>query len=176
MSQQLQRTMKRIPRDVKQRHGYDAHMRERPAGEPRHRWARVWLVKHRFLTDVESRKVGEVQHPRLVKAKGRDANGTEFLATYEWRALRMKVLKRYGTRCQCCGATPADGVRMHVDHIKPRRDFPELALEESNLQVLCEVCNHGKGNWDRTDWRPAETDEGRDAAVMPIWYRQEIKH
>jgi len=20
--------------------------------------------------------------------------------------------------------------------------------------VLCEVCNHGKGNWDETDWRP----------------------
>ncbi len=42
---------------------------------------------------------------------------------------------------------------MHVDHIKPRRKYPELALSRSNLQVLCNLCNHGKGNWDETDWR-----------------------
>lgn len=76
-----------------------------------------------------------------------------FLASYEWRRVRMVVLKRDGARCSCCGATAADGVRMHVDHIKPSKHFPELALDQKNLQVLCEVCNHGKGNWDRTDWR-----------------------
>lgn|GEM_PF-3203751 len=76
-----------------------------------------------------------------------------FLDTYEWRRIRMTILKRDGARCACCGATPADGVRMHVDHIKPRRIFPALALDPKNLQVLCELCNHGKGNWDMTDWR-----------------------
>jgi hypothetical protein len=77
----------------------------------------------------------------------------DFLQSYEWRRVRMEALKKYGTRCQCCGATPADGVKMNVDHIKPRKLFPQLALDISNLQVLCEVCNHGKGNWDMTDWR-----------------------
>lgn len=77
----------------------------------------------------------------------------DFLQSYEWRRLRYKVIRDRGRRCECCGATPADGVRMHVDHIRPRRLFPELALDESNLQVLCEACNHGKGNWDQTDWR-----------------------
>ena len=43
---------------------------------------------------------------------------------------------------------------MNVDHIKPRKKFPELALVEDNLQVLCGACNHGKGNWDQTNWRP----------------------
>lgn len=76
-----------------------------------------------------------------------------FLETYEWRKLRMEALKLYGARCQCCGATAKDGIRIHVDHIKPRKDHPELALELSNLQVLCGPCNHGKGNWDSTDWR-----------------------
>jgi len=76
-----------------------------------------------------------------------------FLSSYGWRQLRMKVLVARGARCECCGATRADGVKLHVDHIKPRRKYPELSLEESNLQVLCEVCNHGKGNWDETDWR-----------------------
>ena len=79
-----------------------------------------------------------------------------FLLSYEWRRVRMEVLKRDGARCVCCGATPKDGVKMHVDHIKPRRKFPELALNKDNLQVLCEVCNHGKGNWDQTDWRKNE--------------------
>ena len=78
-----------------------------------------------------------------------------FLSTYEWRCLRMEALRKYGARCACCGATPADGLKMHVDHIKPRRLFPQLALSIDNLQVLCEECNHGKGNWDMTDWRNA---------------------
>jgi 5-methylcytosine-specific restriction endonuclease McrA len=76
-----------------------------------------------------------------------------FLQSYEWRKLRMEALKLHGARCQCCGATPATGAIMNVDHIKPRRLFPAKALDLSNLQVLCHECNHGKGNWDQTDWR-----------------------
>lgn len=79
----------------------------------------------------------------------------EFLASYAWRKLRYSVLVAYGARCMACGRTPKDGVKMHVDHIKPRRLYPELALVRSNLQILCEECNHGKGNWDQTDWRPS---------------------
>lgn len=77
----------------------------------------------------------------------------KFLQSYEWRKLRMEALKLHGARCQCCGASPAAGAVMNVDHIKPRKIFPELALSLSNLQVLCGDCNHGKGNWDQTDWR-----------------------
>lgn len=70
-----------------------------------------------------------------------------------WRDLRYKVLVKYGARCQCCGATRHDNVRIHVDHIKPRSRFPELELVEDNLQVLCEPCNMGKRASDLTDWR-----------------------
>ena len=49
---------------------------------------------------------------------------------------------------------------MNVDHIKPRRLFPDLALSLDNLQVLCHECNHGKGNWDMTDWRELIVDVG----------------
>lgn len=45
---------------------------------------------------------------------------------------------------------------IHVDHIKPRSIFPSLELDISNLQILCEACNLGKGAWDQTDWRPKE--------------------
>ncbi|CAB4152595.1 HNHc domain containing protein [uncultured Caudovirales phage] len=77
----------------------------------------------------------------------------DFLLSYEWRRLRMQALKLHGVKCQCCGASPSTGAIMNVDHIKPRKFFPGLALEITNLQVLCHECNHGKGNWDETDWR-----------------------
>lgn len=76
-----------------------------------------------------------------------------FLQTFEWRRLRMQAIKKYGSKCMCCGATPQSGAIMNVDHIKPRKIFPELALDMNNLQILCHDCNHGKGNWDMTDWR-----------------------
>lgn len=85
-----------------------------------------------------------------------------FLKTYEWRRVRMVVLNKYGSRCQCCGATPKDGAVMNVDHIKPRRLFPQLALDLNNLQILCHDCNHGKGNWDMTDWRGELSSEQVD--------------
>jgi 5-methylcytosine-specific restriction endonuclease McrA len=91
--------------------------------------------------------------PAPPKVAGIDVTTTEFLSTYEWRKTRMVALKKYGARCQCCGSTPATGAVIHVDHIKPRKLFPHLALDVDNLQVLCHECNHGKGNWDQTDWR-----------------------
>lgn len=83
-----------------------------------------------------------------------DPNGADFLSSFAWRKVRMDVLERRGRRCECCGATPADGKTVvHVDHIKPRKFFPHLALDIDNLQVLCSECNHGKGNFYQTDWR-----------------------
>lgn len=92
-----------------------------------------------------------------------DVSSVEFLSTYQWRKVRLIALTRDGSRCACCGATPATGAVMNVDHIKPRKRFPELALDPANLQVLCHECNHGKGNWDMTDFRQQESPKSRDA-------------
>jgi 5-methylcytosine-specific restriction endonuclease McrA len=59
-------------------------------------------------------------------------------------------------------------VVINVDHIKPRRKYPELALTESNLQVLCGTCNHGKGSWDETDWRRNPVDTAYEQH-KPVW-------
>jgi 5-methylcytosine-specific restriction endonuclease McrA len=83
-----------------------------------------------------------------------DPNSPEFLLSYEWRSLRMKVLAHYGSTCMCCGATRETGAIINVDHIRSRKVAPGLALAFDNLQVLCDACNHGKSNWDETDWRP----------------------
>lgn len=95
---------------------------------------------------------GTITTPK--KKKKEFVKTDEFLKSYEWRKLRMLAIKKYGSKCMCCGATPATGEIMNVDHIKPRKYYPELALDLDNLQILCSPCNHGKGNWDETDWRP----------------------
>lgn len=77
----------------------------------------------------------------------------EFLKTFDWLQLRMRALTKLGSRCSCCGATPNnDGVKICVDHVKPRKFYPQLALDINNLQILCEDCNFGKGNGFPVDW------------------------
>ena len=86
-----------------------------------------------------------------------DPTSNGFLESKAWKRLRYMALQKYGAQCMCCGATPASGSVMNVDHIRPRRLFPQLALDLNNLQVLCGLCNEAKGNWDMTDWRARVT-------------------
>lgn len=81
-----------------------------------------------------------------------------FYDSWAWKDLRLQVLQKYGRRCQCCGAKPekTNKVVINVDHIKPLRNYPELALDINNLQVLCSDCNMGKGYWNTTDFRDAQ--------------------
>jgi 5-methylcytosine-specific restriction endonuclease McrA len=76
-----------------------------------------------------------------------------FYNSPEWLSLRYRALKEMGARCMLCGATPRTGAQIHVDHIKPRSIYPELAFDINNLQILCRACNMGKLNKDFTDWR-----------------------
>jgi 5-methylcytosine-specific restriction endonuclease McrA len=74
----------------------------------------------------------------------------DFYRSWEWKQVRFQVLKYYGAVCMLCHS-PYDIV---VDHIKSRREHPELALSFDNLQVLCDSCNRGKGRYDESDFRP----------------------
>lgn len=76
-----------------------------------------------------------------------------FYTSAEWSYARYDALKRYGGQCACCGASAKTGATMHVDHIKPLRDFWHLRLDLNNLQVLCNMCNRGKGRRHQDDWR-----------------------
>ena len=61
--------------------------------------------------------------------------------TPEWRRLRLLVLRRDGYRCVWCGKDVSGWRAMRVDHIKPVRTHPHLALNPSNLRVLCVQCD-----------------------------------
>jgi len=60
-----------------------------------------------------------------------------------WR-LRAQVLMRDSAKCRLCGATPADGAKLQVDHVQPWSKGGETTTD--NLQILCEVCNIGKSD------------------------------
>jgi 5-methylcytosine-specific restriction endonuclease McrA len=78
--------------------------------------------------------------PKYVKGMGAD-----FYLTREWRSLRWRVLVASDGRCQMCGRGKVNGILIHVDHVISRHNRPDMELEFSNLQVLCEDCNIGKG-------------------------------
>lgn len=104
--------------------------------------------KSTMVVQKPSKKVKKSRSSKTCRVASKD-----FLKTFEWRKLRMQALVLYGNKCMCCGTSPSTGGVVNVDHIKPRKLFPELALELTNLQILCSACNHGKGNWNSTDWR-----------------------
>lgn len=122
-------------------------------GDLSHKISRITLESAFLASDSQTRFNAA---PKKKLPPIPDVAKDAFLQSYEWRRLRMEALKKYGPRCQCCGASVSDGAVMNVDHIKPRRVYPELALSLDNLQILCGECNHGKGNWDMTDWRKVD--------------------
>jgi len=81
------------------------------------------------------------------------SDATTFYNSKEWRRLRYQAFRKYGNKCSVCGRGASDGMVMHVDHIKPRSLHPHLALEISNLQIMCHECNVSKSNKDDIKWR-----------------------
>jgi 5-methylcytosine-specific restriction endonuclease McrA len=69
-----------------------------------------------------------------------------FLKSKEWKELRLKALELYGLVCMQCGRENSREYPINVDHIKPRKFFPELSLDITNLQPMCGPCNKKKGN------------------------------
>ena len=60
----------------------------------------------------------------------------------EWRALRMKVLKRDNYQCRQCGATKEEcGYQLEVHHIIPPKGNKELFYNIDNCVTLCKWCH-----------------------------------
>ena len=95
----------------------------------------------------------------------------KFYKSKEWKAIRVRVLKRDNYECQECKRNglvytdahdPEKHKRLDVDHIKEIYTHPELALEMDNLQTLCIPCHNKKhkrfffkkkeNRWDDERW------------------------
>lgn len=70
-----------------------------------------------------------------------DKSRNSFYNSTAWRHKREEILERDHHECIWCKAegkvtTDKDTI-LEVDHIKELSEFPELALEDSNLRTLC---------------------------------------
>lgn len=145
---------------------------------------------NREVLEAQTRKKAQSRTDEAIANKANELYGPtfsakdEFYKSWEWRTLRVEALKEHGRSCQCCGASPghldASGkpVRICVDHIKPLSKYWNLRLERTNLQILCDECNQGKGNWDETDFRPSAPDEWvtTDEDIDPALIHQLTDH
>lgn len=82
----------------------------------------------------------------------------KFYDSKEWKVEREKIKRRDNYECQECkrqGRVTIDTngysesakrkkIQLVVDHIKELEDYPELALEEENLETLCVSCHNEK--------------------------------
>ncbi len=60
------------------------------------------------------------------------------------KSRRFAILKRDGYKCQLCGRSQDDGVKLHIDHRVPHAKGG--SNEDDNLWTLCEDCNLGKSD------------------------------
>ena len=95
------------------------------------------------------------QSPVAPIPKATPLHDGKFYASWEWKQARYEALMRHGHRCMCCGWTAKSGQPGHlvVDHIKALKKRPDLALDQGNLQILCNDCNMGKGGARADDFR-----------------------
>ena len=82
----------------------------------------------------------------------------KFYDSGEWKRTRVKIKKRDNYECQECkrnGRVQTDTneysesakrkkIQLVVDHIKELEDYPELALDEDNLETSCVDCHNKK--------------------------------
>ena len=72
--------------------------------------------------------------------KADDANGTKALIrSRRYREWGQRLANSRGNMCRLCWERDRRVVKYdHKHHIKPREEAPELAMDESNIDLLCE--------------------------------------
>ncbi len=99
-----------------------------------------------------------------MKSMSRSAKKVDaFYTTRDWHKLRSRtkaLWKRNGWPCGVCGEALDWTSRVTVDHIKERKEYPELAYEPTNLQCTCHPCNTRKSAARRQRNRPEIGPDG----------------
>ena len=107
-----------------------------PAGRT-HTWSdATYNYKNLLYFYEEAQKITEQREIRRGQI--------EYERSLMTQTLRYEILKRDNFRCQICGSTAQDGVKLHIDHIVPVSKGGHTTAD--NLRVLCDRCNLGKSN------------------------------
>lgn len=91
-------------------------------------------VCERHLADEEAKEQRKREYFER-KYHHTQSRAGSFYQSAEWKSLSRRLLneRKY---CEFCGEYATD-----VHHIRPVADYPELALDENNLVVLCKACH-----------------------------------
>ena len=93
------------------------------------------IACHRPLGQAEAKKAYERAAPRQ-----EDKN---FYSSTRWVKFRRWFLSEHPL-CQRCEAAGRVTLAVHVHHIKPRKDRPDLAFDEANCEALCQPCHNAE--------------------------------
>lgn len=95
-----------------------------------------------------------------------------FYKSEAWIKCREDILIRDNHLCQPCfrkkKLTPAN----IVHHIKPLKEFPELALDPDNLESICASC-HNKEHPEKGR-RQREPEKKRKARIVKVEANEEV--
>jgi len=69
-----------------------------------------------------------------------------FYTSPEWQALRARIIRDRGARCEVCGN---EGVRIYADHLVELKDGG-APLDPSNVGLKCASCHSTKTAAERT--------------------------
>lgn len=107
-------------------------------GEPLLKLRRGGVVVPRKLSEIPTGFLGE-ETPRELEIAS-----AVFARVSIPARLRFEILRRDDYRCQLCGRSAADGVRLHIDHKAAVSKGGANSVD--NLWTLCEPCNLGKSD------------------------------
>ena len=149
-----------MPRHISQKELIFSYYRERPHQTIQHADVVDWATAEwKRLTGKELRDPDRAirnlyQEGKLQKlSKGvyrydPDLAVTRMLEDFSQVAKR-EILRRDGYKCVICGASPSEGVELHVDHIKPKDKGGRATID--NGQTLCSMHNMRKKNLGQTE-------------------------
>jgi hypothetical protein len=117
--------------------------------------SRICQVSGQVWTQERKDKIGKATSGSRPSIKGENHY---FWKGGSWNYIKTLVRLRDNDVCQCTGICQwhlgekcgfKDSYIMHVDHIKPKKLFPDLKLSMDNLIVVCPNCHQMKTNTER---------------------------
>lgn len=108
------------------------------------------LLKRAMINSwrIDRERLSDNEYAALIPKTSR-----KFMVNKSWKQLRVEAIEKYGNKCCKCGRVGSKRYPINIDHIKPRKYYPELAMDINNLQPLCGRCNREKGNNHCIDYR-----------------------
>jgi len=85
----------------------------------------------------------------LARYRDEQLTSPDFFHSEAWQALRKSTLERSEARCFRCGRRAS--AMLVVEHIEPREIAPHLALEPSNVEIICHGCRQARSAATGTD-------------------------